>query len=253
MGTVCYGGCWSLGAGWGCCEEHGREFALSVVWASLPAQGGKSEGRQIPGTKQANKSRNVGWAAFPPELLVTCHLLISWLALATQYREILSEPRGWGQCVLMVFTFVWTLSAELWVLSTAHLHWRLCPQVSFFHLSRDLLSVPHCTQLGESEEASEVALNPSRLDSDCKGLLYCHFFATGFCPWPRVIAEVLWHLFIPLPTLCSESLATQSLVLLLIQSVSALVFWIILLQKTRGGRGGKACQDELSIYVYSYI
>lgn len=35
------------------------------LWASFTGHWGKSAGRQIPGTKQTKKSKNVGWAFFP--------------------------------------------------------------------------------------------------------------------------------------------------------------------------------------------
>lgn len=162
---------------------------IVLVWASLPAQGGKSERRQIPGTKQTKKSRNVGWAPFPPELLVTCHLLISWLSLATRYREI---------SVCLWFSHLCELPCRAQHSPSSP---RLCPN-TIFPFVRGLLSVPHCTQLGKAEEAGEVVLNPCVIQV-AKGSCNAIFF---FCHWVLSMAKchcwsALISLYLPANTL----------------------------------------------------
>lgn len=193
MGTVC---CRSFGLlTLGGVAARSLTIARTVLlWASFTDQWGKSEGRQIPGTKQTKKSRNVGWAFFPPELLVTCHLLISWLSLVTQYHQILSEPHAWAQCELVVFTLVWTLSTELSAVGAWHLQQRLLPHAPYFHLLRDLLSLFFtAAQQGKSEgwRSNRSCLEPLPESLGLQRAPLTPLFAVGFCSWPCVVVEVL--------------------------------------------------------------
>lgn len=149
--------CW-VGLLWGAqdfsqflCEHH-----------SLPREANQ-EGRQIPETKQTKKKQKCRLSFFSP-LNCLSHATSSFPgSLATRYREMLPKPHGWDQLVILTYLWFWHLSEPSCRAVGAQLSPsspRLCPQASFFHLSRDLLSVPHCTQLGKPAEASEVVLNP---------------------------------------------------------------------------------------------
>lgn len=215
-----------------------------LVWASLPAQGGKSGGRQIPGTKQTKKSRNVGWASFPPELLVTCHPLISWLSLATRYREILPSLMAEISLCLWFSHIFSTLRASCGC-SAQPIFTKALPTGIIFPFVRDLLSVPRCTLKKRVKlrwipawfRVERVPVMPLFVPLGfvhghqsllkCSGISFSpcqHFAVSHGHPKPCPVADAF----------------------------SGLVFWIILLRKTRRGRGGNTCQ-ELSIYVYLYI